>query len=96
MEAEADAVAKALAQFRNHLCAGSCISIPIPKLIGSGSDIIGELAGEFSAFGWAKAQLDVLCLAVSVPINPPGAKLPQAMTVPGDIADVNEKSKTKK
>jgi hypothetical protein len=97
-QAESDAVGKALAQFANHLCPSPCISIPIPKLIGSGADIIAEVEGadSYVAFGWAKAQLDVLCVQIQAPVNPPGASLPQPQTVPGDIAPVTEKSKTKK
>jgi hypothetical protein len=89
-EAEGKALSKALAQFGNHMCSPPCISIPIPRLTASGADVIGEVSGasEFSAFGWAKAQLDVLCLPVDVPVNPPSATIPNAKTVPGDIAPV--------
>jgi hypothetical protein len=65
-------------------------------LVASGADVIAEVSGgkgPFSAFGWAKAQLDVLCLQVSVPIVPAGATLP-VRTVPAETADVNPRSRT--
>jgi hypothetical protein len=101
-EAEAKAVASALAQFGNHLCAAPCVSVPIPKLVGSGSGVIADLAGggSFSAFGWAKAQLDVLCLKVEgagggKPPAKPRPPKPRPPSVPGNIAPVTPGSRTR-
>ena len=52
-KAEGEAIGKAAAQFGKHLCPPPCISIPIPRIVASGSDTIGPIseAGQFHAFG---------------------------------------------
>jgi hypothetical protein len=79
--------------------------VPIPKLVASGADTISELegGGMYNAFGWAKAQLDILCLdprTVAAPPKAAGAGAtgsgPKAKTLPGDVAPVTEKSRTNK
>ena len=82
-QAEGEATAKAAAQFGQHLCPPPCISIPIPRIVASGSDTIGPIseAGQFHAFGWAKAQLDVLCIELPVTVHPAGATLPRPTAV---------------
>jgi hypothetical protein len=95
-KAEAEALGKALAQFGKHACPPPCISVPIPKIVSSGGDIIGPISetGAYHAFGWAKAQLDVLCLDIPVPVNPPGATVPRPANTDG-IAPVGGGSRTR-
>lgn len=101
--AEQEAVGKAMngamAQFANHMCPSPCVSVPIPRLLASGASVIGEISGgghpdAFSAYGWAKAQLDVLCMKFDVPQVPPETPPPVSETVPGDIAPVTGGSRT--
>jgi hypothetical protein len=77
-DAEGRALAKALADFPKYLCAAPCLSVPIPHVVASGAGGIAAIAGggEFSSFGWAKAQLDVQC------IPQPGVPIPP-QTAPG-------------
>src|SRR5690349_15925005 len=63
-EAIGKAISGAMSQVGNHQCGAPCITIPIPRLLASGGDVIaavsninGKPPGPFSAFGWAKAQL---------------------------------------
>ena len=108
-QAEADAGAKAkaireamsaaMAEFINHKCPGNCVSMPIPKLVDSGAGPITAIAGggAFNAFGWAKAQLDVVCIHFDIPTIPPTppATLPPIQTLPGDIAPVGGSTRTR-
>jgi hypothetical protein len=93
-EAEGKALSKALGQFGKYMCPPPCISIPIPHLVASGASVIAEVTGSSgpsSAFGWAKAQLDVLCIPIPVPGTT--STDPVSATLPGEIAPVTEHSR---
>jgi hypothetical protein len=76
-QAEVAAITEALQQFPAHQCPACCApGFPIPHLDASGFEVAQLKPGSthFAAFGWAKAQLDVLC-PPCIPIQGPKAPL---------------------
>lgn len=70
-EAETNALASALALSSQFPCPGGCNASYVARLVDSGANAITVVQGGglFNSFGWAKAQLDVTCSPVVVPLT---------------------------
>jgi hypothetical protein len=92
----ADAITKAYLQFPKFQCPGQCVSVPIPKIVTASDGTVqaGAVripaatgAKHFASIGWARGQLDVLCLEQSAqpePAVPPVTPGPAQPTITTD------------